>query len=276
METAPNKSNPLQETPQIAAPVTQTLPAARFPLKHLSILPNIFTSLNLFCGYLSIIFTSKEEFLAAGWMIVLAVVCDILDGRIARFTSVSSKFGAELDSLADLVSFGVAPAFLVFTRYLSDYRLVGLISTGMFVLCGALRLARFNITPPSGKDVFTGLPIPAGGGILCTLTIFEMQFFNFFRIPDPLIPIIVIGTALLMVSKVEYPALKKSKKTTTQRRLVVLFFMVALVVTPPLTLFFYSWGYATYGLFMYLVRKLSSLIRRNKSPEPDIPASKDS
>lgn len=234
-------------------------------LRHLSILPSVFTSLNLLCGYFSIILSSKEEFLAAGWLIVLAVVFDILDGRIARLTSVTSRFGAELDSLADLVSFGVAPAFLVFSRYMSENYIVGLVSSSVFVVCGALRLARFNITPPSGKDVFEGLPIPAGAGILCTLTIFELQFFNFF-IPDAVIPIVVLLTSFLMVSKIEYPAMKKSKKTGFQRQLLVLFFVTALVVAPPLTLFLYSWGFAVYGLFIFLLKKFLGIFKSKKPP----------
>ncbi|MBF0501586.1 MAG: CDP-diacylglycerol--serine O-phosphatidyltransferase [Candidatus Riflebacteria bacterium] len=239
-------------------------------LRHLSILPSIFTSGNLLCGFLSIILTSCEEYLLAGWMIILAVIFDILDGRIARLTSVTSRFGAELDSLADLVSFGVAPAFLVFRRYMLDRslsllaasNLLGLFAAASFVLCGALRLARFNVTPPSGKDVFTGLPIPAGAGILCTLTIFEMQYFNFMPIPNWAIPIVVGITSVLMICTIEYPAMKKSPKTSYQRRLLVLFFIGALIVTPPLTLFFYSWGFAFYGVFMFFVRKLTSIIRR--------------
>ncbi|MFZ2955330.1 MAG: CDP-diacylglycerol--serine O-phosphatidyltransferase [Candidatus Ozemobacteraceae bacterium] len=243
-------------------PVLPPPPHLRPGLRHLSILPNVFTSLNLLCGYFSILLTSREEYLMAGWMIVLAVIFDILDGRIARLTSVTSRFGAELDSLADLVSFGVAPAFLVFTRYMSDSRILGLVATSIFVICGALRLARFNVTPPSGKDVFTGLPIPAGAGILCTLTIFEMQFFNILRVPDGIIPFVVVGTSFLMVSQIEYPAMKKSPKTSYQRRLLVLFSIVALIVAPPLTLFFYSWGYAFYGVFMFFFRKSMSLLRR--------------
>ncbi|MBF0410375.1 MAG: CDP-diacylglycerol--serine O-phosphatidyltransferase [Candidatus Riflebacteria bacterium] len=231
-------------------------------MRHLSVLPNIFTSLNLLCGYLSIIFSSREEFLAAGWIIVLAVIFDILDGRIARLTSVTSKFGAELDSLADLVSFGVAPAFLIFNRYLSDYKLLGLVTTSIFVVCGALRLARFNVTPPSDKDVFTGLPIPAGAGILCTLTIFEMQFFTLLKIPDAFIPIVVVVTSFLMVSEIEYPALKKSPKTSRQRHLLVFTFVLALVLFPPITLFLYSWGFALYGLFIWICRKFSALFKK--------------
>ena len=268
--TQPAPAEPVAQivSPYAAAP--DKVLKSRF--RHLSILPNIFTSMNLFCGYLSIIFTSRQEFLEAGWIIVLAVICDILDGRIARLTSVTSRFGAELDSLADLVSFGVAPAFLVYTRYMIPYPVIGLLASAGFVLCGALRLARFNVTPPSEKDVFTGLPIPAGAGILCTLTIFEMQFVQVFRIPDTVIPAIVILTSYLMVSTIEYPAMKKSKKTGPQRQLLVIVFVAGLVVFPAIALFLCSWGFAIYGLFMSLFRKTFSLFRRKKPGEgPVVP-----
>jgi len=239
----------------------------RFNVKHLSILPNACTSLNLFCGYLSIIMTSQGEFLFASWLILGANIFDILDGRLARLASVSSKFGAELDSLCDLISFGVAPAFLIYNRYLSDDKVFGIAITSIFVLCGALRLARFNVTPHSKQDVFIGLPIPAGAGILCTMTIFELQFFNFLKIPAGIIPIVVLVSSYLMVSNVEYPAMKKTKKTTRTRLLLVLFVLVALVITPPLTLFFLSWGFAIYGLVFHIMRKTISFLRNRKSPD---------
>jgi CDP-diacylglycerol--serine O-phosphatidyltransferase len=243
--------------------------------KHLSILPNACTSLNLLCGYLAIVMTSEGEFLAAGWLILIANIFDILDGRLARLTSVSSRFGAELDSLADLVSFGVAPAFLVYSRYLEHDRILGLVVSGLFMLCGALRLARFNVTPASRQDVFEGLPIPAGAGILATMTIFELQFFHFLRIPNLVIPVVVVVTSFLMVSKVEYPAMKKTPKTSKKRKLMVLLVLVALVVNPPMALFFITWGFALYGLtfaflkyFLLFVRKL----KKKKSEEVEAPA----
>lgn len=250
-------------TPQ---PSTTAVPEKkrRFSRKHLSILPNACTSMNLFCGYLSIVMTSQGEFLAAGWLILIANIFDILDGRLARLTSVESRFGAELDSLADLVSFGVAPAFLVYTRYLEHDRIYGLIVSGIFVLCGALRLARFNVTPHSQKDVFEGLPIPAGAGIVATMTIFELQFFNFMRIPAVIIPFVVLITSFLMVSKVEYPAMKKTPNTSRKRQLVVVALLVALVVNPPMTLFFLTWGFALYGLVFSIMKNLLLLIRKFK------------
>lgn len=256
--------NPIQTAD---TPVTESPPKEkrRFSSKHLSILPNACTSMNLFCGYLSIVMTSQGEFLAAGWLILVANIFDILDGRLARLTSVESRFGAELDSLADLVSFGVSPAFLVYTRYLEHDRISGLIVSGIFVLCGALRLARFNVTPHSKKDVFEGLPIPAGAGILATMTIYELQFFNFMKIPAAVIPVVVIVTSFLMVSKIEYPAMKKTPKTSRKRQFVVAFLLVALVVNPPITLFFLSWGFALYGLTFYLLKNIIAFSRHLRS-----------
>lgn len=242
-------------------------PKRRISSKHLSILPNSCTSMNLFCGYLSIVLASRGEFLAAGWLILLANVFDILDGRLARLASVSSRFGAELDSLADLVSFGVAPAFLIFTRYLAHDLITGIIISGAFVLCGALRLARFNVTPSSRQDVFEGLPIPAGASILCTMTIYELQFFHFLHIPAFFVPIVVIVTSLLMVSKVEYPAMKKTPKTSKKRKLLVLVACIALIINPPITLFIFSWGFASYGLVFALIKRVYSLKRKVTSKD---------
>ena len=244
----------------------------RFSHRHLSILPNACTSMNLFCGYLSIVMTSQGEFLLAGWLILIANIFDILDGRLARLTSVTSRFGAELDSLADLVSFGVAPAFLVYSRYLEHDKISGLIISGIFMLCGALRLARFNITPPSRQDVFEGLPIPAGAGILATMTIFELQFFSFLKIPGFFIPIVVLTTAFLMVSKIEYPAMKKTPKTSGKRKIMVLMVLVALFVNPPMTLFFISWGFALYGLTFSFLKNLMLLLRKFKKKQSVDPA----
>lgn len=242
-----------------------TSPKKSVLYKPLFILPSVFTSLNLICGYTSILFSSQNEFLLAGWFVVLAVLCDILDGRIARYSSLTSKFGAELDSLADLVSFGVAPAFLVFKRYFVENPLFGAACTVLFVLCGALRLARFNITPPSEKDVFIGLPIPAGAGILCTLTISEIQYYPYFKIPEHIIPIIIIATSLLMVSTIEYPAMKKTQKTSVQRRIIALASLFVFLFFPPLYLLVISWGFAFYGLTIFMIKKIFLLSARFKA-----------
>ncbi|MDD3000887.1 MAG: CDP-diacylglycerol--serine O-phosphatidyltransferase [Candidatus Riflebacteria bacterium] len=249
----------------VESDTTKVLPRKkRFPKINLSIIPNTCTSMNLICGYLAIVMTSRGEFLIAGWLILIANIFDILDGRLARMASVESKFGAELDSLCDLVSFGVAPAFLVYTRYLEADRLFSLIVTCIFVLCGALRLARFNVTPHSKQGVFEGLPIPGGAGILATLTIFELQFgqFRAFTVPANAIPFIVLITSLLMVSKIEYPAIKKTPKTGNRRLIAVMLVIIALVANPPITLFVITWGFALYGLVVYFIKSVLRFYRR--------------
>ncbi len=232
---------------------------------NLSIIPNSCTSMNLICGFLSIIMTARGEFLAASWLILAANVFDILDGRLARMASVESQFGAELDSLCDLVSFGVAPAFLVYTRYLETDRLFSLFVACIFVVCGALRLARFNVTP-HGKPGFEGLPIPGGAGVLATLTIYELQYglFNSMQIPANFIPFIVLITAFLMVSKIEYPAIKKTPKTTNKRLFAVMLVVILFFALPQITLFIVTWGFALFGLLRYIFKKIYRLTSGRK------------
>ena len=235
--------------------------------KHLSIIPNTCTSMNLVCGFLSVLTASQGEFLVASWLILIANIFDILDGRLARLTSVESLFGAELDSLCDLVSFGVAPAFLIYTRYFKDGNIgmLGMLVSVIFVLCGALRLARFNVTPHSHKDVFEGMPIPGGAGILATMVIFELQYFSFIQIPQIAVPFIVVITAFLMVSKIEYPAMKKTPKTSKKRLFGVLIVVIAFFINPPITLFFATWGFGIYGLFMATIRAFLRIGRKFNS-----------
>ena len=242
--------------------------------KHLSIIPNSCTSMNLVCGTMSILMATHGEFLAASWLILIANIFDILDGRLARLTSVESLFGAELDSLCDLVSFGVAPAFLVYTRYFKEEEIsvIGMFVAVLFVLCGALRLARFNVTPHSHKDVFEGMPIPGGAGILATMVIFEMLYFSFLRIPKFVVAIIVVVTAFLMVSKIEYPAMKKTPKTSKKRIFGVICVISAFLINPPITLFFATWGFAFYGLFMATIRTLLGFGRKLRNHKKAVPA----
>lgn len=137
------------------------------------ILPNLVTSANLFCGYLSILKAIQGNFVWASALILLAAVFDILDGRVARMTGSTSEFGVQYDSLCDLVSFGLAPAILIFQFGLNDAGRVGSMACFMFAACGALRLARFNVQSAIGKASgdFTGLPIPMAAGVLASFVL---------------------------------------------------------------------------------------------------------
>lgn len=167
-------------------------------------IPNMFTLGNLYCGFLSIGFAAKGEYKNAAILILIGMMLDSMDGRLARMLKADSSLGKELDSLADIVTFGVAPSFLVYYTYFYHFGHLGLIVTGLFPLFGAYRLARFNIS--SGKSslhYFIGVPITAAGGILALLTLFGD------RIPNIITSVVFTALCFLMVSRIRIPSLKE-------------------------------------------------------------------
>jgi len=173
-----------------------------------TLIPNILTSSNLVFGMCSIISTFSGNFLYGAIFIVLAMVADGLDGRAARFFGVSSDFGKEMDSLCDLVSFGAAPAILAYVFYLHEFGYLGWAAAIMFSLCGALRLARFNVNASVVHGYFMGLPIPAGGCLIATFIMLCVMLGIDPTIFGKAFPILVMVFGYLMVSKVRYPDFK--------------------------------------------------------------------
>jgi CDP-diacylglycerol---serine O-phosphatidyltransferase len=139
------------------------------PGMHIYVLPNLITTMNMFFGYVAIVNAIRGEYLFAAYAIVAAAVFDLLDGRVARMTQSMSKFGAEYDSLCDLVSFGVAPSILLYLWALQPFGRIGWLVSFLFAACGALRLARFNVQATIvEKNYFQGLPIPMAAGIVAS------------------------------------------------------------------------------------------------------------
>ncbi len=174
------------------------------------ILPNIFTTLNIFCGFYAIIASIDGKFALAAIVIIIAAVFDMLDGKIARATNTTSRFGVEYDSLSDLVSFGVAPGVMIYLWALKPLGRVGWLAAFLFMVCGALRLARFNTQVGTiSSEHFVGLPIPAGAG----MTAVTVLFYNKFSIPVEINPFIVLillySLSFLMVSTIKYNSFKK-------------------------------------------------------------------
>ncbi len=164
----------------------------------------MFTLGNLFCGFLSIGFAANGQYKNAAILILIGMMLDSMDGRVARMLKADSELGKELDSLADIVTFGVAPSFLVYYTYFFQFGLLGLIVAGLFPLFGAYRLARFNIsTNKSNLNYFIGVPITAAGGILALLTLFGD------RIPNIFTTVVFTGLSFLMVSRIRIPSLKE-------------------------------------------------------------------
>ncbi|MDP7423084.1 MAG: CDP-diacylglycerol--serine O-phosphatidyltransferase [bacterium] len=229
-------------------------------------LPCLFTSCNLFCGFISIFFIFTEKYSAAAWLIVIAIAFDIMDGRVARLTRSSSKFGAELDSLADLVSFGVTPAILYFFVFLEGNTRYGIFIAFLFVLAGALRLARFNVEEHLSE--FSGLPIPGAAFMVASLVIYGETFpVGILRIPDEIYPALLFLLAILMVSKLSFPSAKKPQAKTEKRRvklILSLLLLLALLTEPAITFPILGLTYMLSGPVLHITALLARKSRRIK------------
>ncbi len=191
-------------------------------------LPNTFTALNMGCGFIAIIQAFKGNFYQASMFIVLAAFFDSMDGRVARMTGTQSSFGEQFDSLSDLVSFGVAPAFLYYYRFLDGYGRPGMILAFFFMLCGALRLARFNANIDRIKsDYFQGLPIPGGACAVTGLVLFSTVEPGFSKLA-PLTMAYILFYSVLMISSVPFPSFKNSPWVKKHKKQVLMILLIVL------------------------------------------------
>ncbi len=176
-----------------------------------AVVPSLFTTLNIFCGLLSIVNAHENHADMAAWFIILAAIFDSLDGVMARITRSSSQFGVELDSLADVVSFGAAPSFLVYQVYLNQLESWGILISSMPLIFGAIRLARFNVQLVGfDKSHFTGLPIPMQAITVCAFVLQNLTYgFGLSGWARDFLAPLVIVLSLLMVSRVKYDTLPK-------------------------------------------------------------------
>lgn len=179
-------------------------------LKIAYILPNMLTAISLFLGILSIIESSKGNFESAAFYIFISLIFDGLDGRVARLTGTTSKFGVEFDSLADLVAFGVAPSMLIFYLCGQNFGKFGILVAGIFVIFGAIRLARFNVmTSQTEPNVFIGLPIPAAAVFMGCLAIVFVEHNNHLKEFEVAFLVVSILVSVLMVSNIRFSSFKK-------------------------------------------------------------------
>ncbi len=190
------------------------------------VLPNLFTTANMFFGFFAVIYSIKGEFLTAAYCIVGAAVFDFFDGRVARMTNATSHFGAEYDSLSDLISFGMAPAILMFMWALQPFGRIGWLASFMFVACGALRLARFNVQAHiiESKD-FQGLPIPMAAGIVSG-AVLAFKDLEWDPVRNVWLLVMTVMLALVMVSTFRY----RSFKNLDLRGRVPFRYLIAVVV----------------------------------------------
>jgi CDP-diacylglycerol--serine O-phosphatidyltransferase len=243
--------------------------------KGIYILPNLFTTANLFCGVYAAVASMKGLFEIAALNIMISAVLDTLDGRIARMTNTTSKFGSEYDSLVDLVSFGVAPGLLAYAWALGSFGKWGWIAAFLFVTCGALRLARFNVQLGTiDSRFFNGLPIPAGAAMVATSVLLYFQCGGEGTFPHPVVLISVFALALLMVSNIKFYSFKDlnmfARKPFMSLVLIVLI-LVIIVAEPQIMIFTFFAGYCLSGPFWFLYRltkKTAERVRESKNSSP--------
>lgn len=204
------------------------------PLISKAFIANIVTSMNIFCGFMSILYTSQNNFKYAAIFIIIAAIFDTLDGIVARLLDTTSRFGVELDSLSDVVSFGAAPSFLIFKSYAFQFGALGIIISSFLLIFGALRLARFNVMTEEIKikGDFTGLPIPLSA---ITIALLIFSFYKEGKIIEPfsslVLPLVVI-LSILMVSRIRYSALPKLKDRKFKEKIFLFtLLIVALILT---------------------------------------------
>ena len=235
------------------------------------LLPNLMTAGNLFCGFAAVlcIYDGAQEtniavaamkFHDAIWFILAACIFDLLDGRLARLGGHESPFGREFDSLADIISFGMAPALLVYQIVLGEFQNLGWMIAFVYLACGTLRLARFNCIGANGNGAnadpnFTGFPIPAAAGVIASITLFLLWLDEDQRTIGKwkyALPPLMLFLSFMMFSKFRYPSFKAINWRTTQSTPRFLFVIALIAVTVK----FYQWmaaliflAYLLYGFF---------------------------
>jgi CDP-diacylglycerol--serine O-phosphatidyltransferase len=231
-----------------------------------SVIPNLFTAMNMFCGFLSIINASQGQYFYSASLILIAALFDALDGMVARLTHSSSELGVELDSLSDLVSFGAAPAFLIFQTQLINYNSIGVIISSLLMIAGGFRLARFNVQLVGfEKSHFKGLPIPSSA---ITVAAFVITFYHKgtgFQPPYSYITIpMVLILSLLMVSTIKYDSLPKfTLKGLKEKPLHFAFLVlsaVIILITSGNALFFIFVFIILFGIFRHIFYMLAKKI----------------
>jgi len=237
--------------------------------KGIYILPNTLTLCGMFFGFYAILASLKGNYLHASWAIIFATVFDGLDGWVARLTHSTTRFGIELDSLSDLVAFGVAPAVMLYKWALAPFGRVGLAFAFLFLACGALRLARYNVQMGSAESkAFTGMPIPAAATIVSTLVIFHHEMWEALPGKNIYILFLTIILAVLMVSTLRYHGAKEldfSKRKPFWILVAIVIVFTIIVIHPPVALFLFAMVYLFGGIIENVILFYRKRRKMNKA-----------
>jgi CDP-diacylglycerol--serine O-phosphatidyltransferase len=260
-------------------------------VKHITVLPSLVTLINGLCGFAAIVYASNEpnagpdqvsHFAIAGYLVLVAMVADMLDGRLARMSQSTSSFGGQLDSLCDLISFGVAPAFMMLKLTGHELALPSVLSGNVlhrfiwlaalvYISCTAIRLARFNVENDENEAAhmsFAGLPSPAAAGLMVSLVIFHQEQLPEVSLLVYLLPFCALGVAILMVSRIRYPHVLNQYMRGKQplSYLIGVLFFLGIVICMKQTALVLAFGlYAGGSFFKWCYQKL---VRPKDRPAP--------
>ncbi|HDH05723.1 MAG TPA: CDP-diacylglycerol--serine O-phosphatidyltransferase [Nitrospirae bacterium] len=238
--------------------------------KGIYILPNSLTLGGMFCGFYAILAAFKGDFIYSAWAILIANIFDGLDGWVARLTNTTTKFGIELDSLSDLIAFGVAPAVLIYSWALQPFGRAGWGAAFLFVICGALRLARYNVQMGTAESkAFTGLPIPAAGTVAASLVLFYNEVWGSLGGRNYTILFLMVLLAALMVCTMRFHGLKEidfKKRKPFWLLVVIVVAFVLIFMYPEIVIFAFSiiyvfWGIAEGTYVFHRKRKAKEALR---------------
>ncbi|MBR7118425.1 MAG: CDP-diacylglycerol--serine O-phosphatidyltransferase [Helicobacteraceae bacterium] len=228
-------------------------------INPLFIIPNLFTATSAFLGVLSIIYASKGRIEFACWLVIISMIFDGLDGRVARITNTASKFGVEFDSLCDVIAFGCAPAILLYFSIGQYYDRFGAMVSCLFVVFGAIRLARFNIvTSNEISKYFIGLPIPSAAIFVATMIVLKIRY-DLFKEYSMYLLIAAFLVGILMVSNVRYPNFKQVKWRLSSFIMLVIILAI-LFVRPIEGIFILISLYILFGLIRYIYLITSRIV----------------
>jgi CDP-diacylglycerol---serine O-phosphatidyltransferase len=244
--------------------------------KGIYILPNLLTTGNLLCGFWAIISVFQEQYYYAAVAILLASVFDAFDGKVAKLSGATSKFGMQYDSLADLVSFGIAPALLAFSWALRPYGKFGWLAAFTFVACGAIRLARYNVLASAGETkYFKGVPIPVAAAMIALTILLYLRLVETGWIKDVVILVMIYVLAFLMVSNIRYYSFKElglAKRKPLSSFVFVVLSLIVIVMEPVVVLSAFILFYVCSGPvgMLWAWRKKKMLRKMEPVPEEDL------
>jgi CDP-diacylglycerol--serine O-phosphatidyltransferase len=241
--------------------------------KGIYILPNLLTTGNLLCGFWAIISVFQEQFYFAAVAILLASVFDAFDGKVAKLSGTTSKFGMQYDSLADLVSFGIAPALLAFSWALRPYGKFGWLAAFTFVACGAIRLARYNVMASAGETkYFKGVPIPVAASMIALTILLYLRLVETGWIKDIVILVMIYVLAFLMVSNIRYFSFKElglAKRKPLSSFVFVVLSLIVIVMEPVVVLSIFILFYVLSGPVSMILAWRKKRVLRKMEPIPE-------